>query len=90
MTDERRIKASVDVVSRVVDGEAVLLDLESGKYFGLNPVGSRVWELLQEETTVTALCERMGAEFEVESATLRADVVELIEQLRERRLVHVS
>lgn len=87
MNDEQRIKASNDVVSRVVDGEAVLLDLASGKYFGLNEVGSRVWEHVDEPITVGALVERLLAEFDVDAITLRRDVHELLADLTTKGLI---
>ena len=87
MNDEQRIQASNDVVSRVVDGEAVLLDLASGKYFGLNEVGSRVWEHVNEAITVGALVERLLAEFDVDATTLRRDVDELLADLTAKGLI---
>lgn len=89
MSDARQIKASSDVVSRVVDGEAVLLDLASGKYFGLNEVGARVWEEVQEETPIDTVVERLLGEFDVEADTLRKDVAELITELEEKGLISV-
>lgn len=90
MDDASRIKASADVVSRIVDGEAVLLDLASGKYFGLNEVGSCVWEALEQDVTVAALQERLLAEFEVDPTTLRADLNELLSDLERRGLIAVE
>jgi hypothetical protein len=87
---ERRIKASTDVVSRVVDGEAVLLDLASGKYFGLNEVGSSVWEHVQEELAVATLLERLLDEFDVEAPALRSDVDELLAELQSKGLISVE
>lgn len=89
MNDEQRIVASADVVSRIVDGEAVLLDLASGKYFGLNEVGSRLWEHVRDEITVGLLCERLQGEFEVDAPTLRSDVDELLHELADKQLITV-
>ena len=50
--DGQRLACAPDILSRILDGEAVLLDLASGTYFGLNPVGSRVWELISASKTV--------------------------------------
>ena len=49
--DGQRLACAPDILSRILDGEAVLLDLASGTYFGLNPVGSRVWELISASKT---------------------------------------
>ncbi len=88
--DGCRIRARDDVVSRVVDGEAVLLALASGEYFGLNEVGSRVWEHVQSELTLSSLLERLGEEFDVEPTRLRSDVDELLAELRAKGLIVVA
>jgi hypothetical protein len=90
MNEATRIRASKDVVSRVVDGEAVLLDLESGKYFGLNEVGARVWEHVQEETTVGELLVRLLDEFDVEAPQLEADIEELLTELDGKGLIAMA
>ncbi len=90
VNDEQVVKAAADVVSRVVDGEAVLLDLASGKYFGLNEVGSRVWEHTQEGIAVSALFQRLQGEFEVDPSTLRADLDELLAELAAKKLITVT
>ncbi len=82
------IAASDDVVSRMVGGEMVLLDLASGLYFGLNKVGSRVWELLEEAPhSGTQLCDVIEAEFDAERVDIERDVLALLGDLEERKLV---
>ncbi len=86
----RIIAASADVVSRVVDGEAVLLDLESGKYFGLNEVGSFVWERIQTPASTDDLLSALHDAFDVDMDTLRADLDELVTDLEAKGLVSVE
>jgi len=45
---DRSVRVGKDVMFRELDGEAVLLNLESGKYYGLDPVGSRIWQFVQQ------------------------------------------
>ena len=59
------------VLFRNLDGEAVLLHLDSGKYFGLNEVGTRIWELLAEHRETGAVCRALLAEFDVPEERLR-------------------
>ncbi|MBI4703907.1 MAG: PqqD family protein [Deltaproteobacteria bacterium] len=90
MRDEERIKVPADVLSRILDGEAVLLDLRDGAYYGLNEPGSRIWELLATGMTVGELRARMLAEFDVDEATLRRDLEELLGELTRRGLVDLQ
>jgi hypothetical protein len=78
---------SPSVVFRQMDDGAVLLDLESGVYFGLDEIGTRVWSLLLERGTTGAVCAAMSDEFDVEPDVLAADVRRLVEELRQGGLV---
>lgn len=75
------------VIFRELDGEAVLLNLDSGQYFGLNAVGTRIWQLLAEAGRPAAAVERMLAEFDVPRDELESDMLALIEQLAAKGLI---
>ena len=75
------------VMARKVGEETVILDLASGTYFGLNPVGARIWELLGEGKTLAQICDTMLSEFEVTRDELERDVVDLVQQLQVRQLI---
>jgi hypothetical protein len=81
------MRTSPDVVWRDLDGEAVLLDLSSGVYFGLNEVGTRIWLLLDEGRDHDDIVEALAAEFDAGREAIDADVRALVETLRARRLV---
>jgi len=78
------------VMARTVGEETVLLDLASGTYFGLDPVGTRIWQLLSEGKTVAAVCDNMLIEFDVTRDTLEADVMRLLGELRDKGLVSAA
>lgn len=84
------VTVSSDAVSRDLEGEAVILNLASGTYFGLNEVGTRVWALIQQHKSLDRVFEVMREEYEVPAERLERDLVELVEQLRAKGLVHVS
>ena len=79
-----------NVVSRELEGEAVILNLESGVYFGLNEVGTRIWALIPEHGSVRKVLEVMQREYEVAPQELENDLLQLIEQLQARGLVNLS
>ena len=74
------------VMARQVGEEVVILDLASGTYFGLDPVGARIWALMGEGRTLAEICATMLEEYEVERAQLEADVLRLAAELLERGL----
>jgi hypothetical protein len=78
------------VVARTVGNETVILDLESGTYFGLNPVGARIWQLIGTGHSVSGICEVMVEEYEVSREVLEHDVLSLAQELVARNLVGVA
>jgi hypothetical protein len=75
---------------RVLDGEAVLLDLASGKYFGLNRVGTRAWELLAEGHAFGEMHTALLREFDVQAEVLEADLRGLVTELSGRGLIRAA
>lgn len=90
MTRYTSVRLSADVIFRDLEGEAVLLDLASGRYFGLNPVGTRVWMLLEAGTMVDAVVAAIAAEFEADPGEIARDVDDLLTDLATRGLVIVE
>jgi hypothetical protein len=87
MTRYTSARPGADVIFRDLEGEAVLLDLASGRYFGLNPVGTRIWVLLDAGSTVDAVVAAIAAEFEADPDEVARDVDELLTELIAKGLV---
>jgi hypothetical protein len=85
------VTAISEQLSSQLGDETVVLSLKTGIYYGLNPVGARVWELVQEgPTTVGAIREQILAEFEVSEQVLEEDLRELLAILQSEGLVQIS
>lgn len=70
-----------DVVIRDLGGEAVILDLATGTYFGLNDSGTRMWQLIEEHRTLSVVVERLAEEFDTPIERLEMDLHALVERL---------
>jgi len=79
-----------EVMTRTVGEETVILDLATGTYFGLDPVGARIWELVGEGKSLGEVCEQMLEEYEVSREELEGDVLRLAEELAGRGLVRLG
>ncbi|MGB3166547.1 MAG: PqqD family protein [Alteraurantiacibacter sp.] len=83
-----KISVSPDVVSRDIAGDTVLLDLESGIYFGLDAVGSFAWSLLERAPrTLQELAMAVAGEFAVDMPRALADLGELVSGMQEKGLL---
>ena len=87
---EDTVTIGEDVAFRELDGEAVLLNLGTGVYFGLNPTGTRIWNLVAEHGSLQKVFEAMEDEYDVSPNSLENHLLQLVEQLREKGLVSVS
>lgn len=81
LTCDARLKIPDQVVTRQVGDETVILNLQSGTYFGLDPVGSRFLELLEAEGALAAVIARMLEEFDVTEMQLEADLLRLADEM---------
>jgi hypothetical protein len=83
----RAFAPSSSVLFQEVEGEIVLLDLKREHYFSLDPVASRIWQLLVEHGDVDAVASAMLGEFDVDETTLRRDVAGLLDRLEAEGLI---
>lgn len=67
---------------------AVLLDIEQGVCFSLNPVGMRIWELVKKRYSVAQIADALARDFPVPRSQLLADVIEFVQLLEAKRLLH--
>ena len=84
------VSIPTQVMARTVGDETVILDLASGTYFGLDPVGTRVWQLMGEGQTLAAVCETLLDEYEVTREALEGDILRLTDELRAKGLVSLA
>ena len=85
-----RVTIAPDVMFRMVGDEAVLLNLKTELYLGLDPVGTRMWTVLQESPSIHAAYEALLGEYDVEGDRLRTDMDEFLDQLIEQKLIEVK
>jgi hypothetical protein len=83
------VVAAKEQVSCSLGEEAAILHMRSGIYYGLDPVGARIWNLMQEPLTVEELRTAILAEYEVEPAQCEGDLFALLEKLRTEGLIEV-
>jgi len=84
---DKKLAPSDDAIASPVGDETVILELKNGAYFGLDAIGTRVWELLKEGRTTASICEQMVAEYDVAPDVLEADVRRLLAELEANAIV---
>lgn len=90
LTEHTRVVVIKDQVACDVADELVVLNLTNGVYYGLNPVGARVWSLIQEPRTVAELRHALLDEYDVDAAALDADLHRLLTELADQHLIEIT
>ena len=83
------IVAIKEQVSCDLAGEAVILSLKDGVYYGLDPVGARIWSLIQEPRTLVEVRDAITDEYDVEPERCESDLLKLVRQLADNGLIEV-
>jgi Coenzyme PQQ synthesis protein D (PqqD) len=87
---EDRVAVPTHVLVRVLDGESVLLNVNTERYYGLDHTGTRMWQLLTESPNIDAAYQSLLAEFDAEPERLRSDLSELLARLVDNGLLEVQ
>lgn len=87
ITKDTIVRRSDDLLVSNVDSETILLSLEQNNFYGMNEVGTRIWDLLESPQSVSALCERLDDEFNVSVDKCQEEVIKFIKSLTADKLV---
>ena len=90
LTTSDKATPDSDVIVTELDGEAVLLNLETKLYFSLNATGVAIWKLLEEGLTLGQIGERLFQEYDVTPEKAQQSVLDLVGQLNDEKLVSVT
>ncbi|MFZ6689834.1 PqqD family peptide modification chaperone [Undibacterium sp. SXout11W] len=81
---------NLDLVAVPMDGDLVMMSISQGSYYGVNPVGSVIWEALQTPQTLEQLCQVVVKEFAVDADTCVKDVQTFVTQMLDAKVVQFA
>ncbi|MGD1855039.1 MAG: lasso peptide biosynthesis PqqD family chaperone [Leptolyngbyaceae cyanobacterium] len=84
------ISTTPDQIASELDGEAVILNLATGMYYGLNELGARIWELIQTPCTFDSILHHLLEEYEVQPDICQNDLTKILIEMKEASLIEVS
>jgi len=83
------VKAAQGQMSCDLAGEAAILNMATGIYYGLDPIGARIWELIQEPASIARVRDALLEEYDVEPAQVEADIEALLGDMAGHGLIEV-
>ena len=87
ITLERRFVRNDSLLATEVDGALVMMDVDSGKYFHLDPVGAKIWAMIDRPTAVSDVCDRLLGAYDGELGQIQVDVLAYFARLEAADLV---
>ena len=90
LTKASVIARSSELVCSDIDGEIVMMSIENGKYYGLDEVGSRIWEILEKPLPIADIIDQLLLNYEVEQATCEEDVMHFLQQLDDDDMLEIK
>lgn len=90
MKETSLIERSTKLSLSKLGDEVVMLSIEQGRYFGLNPVGSEIWEFLEEPKIVTDIVQHLSTKYVVETDTCMHDVLEFLDDMVAKKIVTIA
>lgn len=81
------VVVSPEQVSTDLDGEVMILGMKAARYYSLDPVGCRIWSLIQQATPVADVCTRLLEEYDVDPERCRTEVLQLLAELSQEGLI---
>ena len=90
MNFNQKITFSDTVFAQEVDGEMVLLDMNSENYFGLDEVGTSIWQAMQESGSLEEVYQAMLEQYEVEPEVLQKDLLDFVQKLNDSGLAEIK
>jgi len=79
-----------EVVSCDLDGEAAILNIKDEIYYGLDPVGAKIWNLIQNPMAVNEIIKIIREEYDVDKERCKNDIFELVKELSDNGLVKIN
>ena len=87
---DSKISIPKDILFRELEGEAVLLNLKTGIYFGLNPLGTRIWHLIRKFAALKPVFAALLTEYDVDASRCKEDLRDLTASLQKSGLIRIG
>ncbi len=89
ITPDSRIVRDNEAIFTEMDGEIVIMSIERGEYYGVNPVGTRIWGLLETPQAVSALCEAVLPDYQVDKEQGTADIMKFLNKMLDKGIIRL-
>lgn len=90
ITLESTVQRNPELLASSIGDEVVMMSIENSAYYGLDPVGSKIWEMIAEPLLVSDLCEQLMERFDVLPSQCQVDVLKFLNELHTEGMLQIS
>lgn len=90
LTLDCEVSQATDCLFTEIEGQVVLMSVNSGVYGGLDKIGSRIWQKIQIAQSVRALIEELAAEYQAPQEKVEADVIAFLRELNGKHMLQIK
>jgi hypothetical protein len=87
ITMDSIVRRNREIVSAEMASDTVMMSIEQSAYYGINDIGTRIWQLIEHDISVRELCTTLGSEYDVSDAQCQEDVRRFLQELLDHHLV---
>lgn len=87
---QNRILLNQELLQSEIDGETIMMSIDNGKYYGLNTVASRIWEIIKDEPLLSELIDKLVEEYDIEKKQCEIETQEFLFNLIENKLIKIE
>ena len=87
---ELKIQIKKDVIFKELDDEMIIMDMNSGRYFGLNETGAKIWSLLNDHHNIGTIINLLHDEYEISKEKCKKEVIAFIQDILDKGLINVE
>ena len=84
-----KIRRDNELIFSEMDGETVMMSVERGEYYGIDPIGSRIWGMLETPKTMSELCDTLLPDYDVTREQMEKDVLAFLKQMLEKGIIKI-
>ena len=90
INNQDRIILNQELLQSEIDGETIMMSIDNGKYYGLNTVASRIWEIIKEEPLFAEIVEKLLSEYDIDKAQCETETKDFLVKLIENKLIKLG
>jgi len=87
---QNKIILNQELLQSEIDGETIMMSIDNGKYYGLNTVASRIWELIKKEPLFEELINTLISEYNIDKKQCETETIDFLQNLLENKLIKIE